>query len=319
MRGVSEEDVRAAREMDLLTYLQMCEPWELKQTSSNEYRTVSHGSLVISNGKWYWNRGGFGGVSALDYLIKVRGMGFVAAVETVCGVRAPVMPASLPVKETGRQRKDKALSLPQRVKYATKMLAYLQERGINAAVIQRCIDAGILYEGRHNGEAVCVFIGMDAAGKARFGSMRGISSDLKRDCAGSDKRCGFRLAANDSACDTLAVFEAPVDALSCAALFPQQDCHRLSLGGTTPVALLSFLEDHPRIRRVSLCLDADDAGGAAAGRIRSLLAEDERFAHITVTIDPPAVGKDYNDMLLHTKRTEREQHAGRRKEAGLSI
>ena len=99
MRGVSEEDVRAAREMDLLTYLQMCEPWELKQTSSNEYRTASHGSLVISNGKWYWNRGGFGGVSALDYLIKVRGMGFVAAVETVCGVRAPVMPASLLVKK----------------------------------------------------------------------------------------------------------------------------------------------------------------------------------------------------------------------------
>jgi hypothetical protein len=28
-----------------------------------------------------------------------------------------------------------------------------------------------LYEGRHNGEAVCVFIGMDAAGKARFGSI----------------------------------------------------------------------------------------------------------------------------------------------------
>ncbi len=99
MRRVNEEDVRVAREMDLLTYLQMCEPWELKQTSSNEYRTVSHGSLVISNGKWYWNRGGFGGVSALDYLIKVRGMRFVAAVETVCGVRAPVMPASLLVKK----------------------------------------------------------------------------------------------------------------------------------------------------------------------------------------------------------------------------
>ena len=319
MRGVSEEDVRAAREMDLLTYLQMCEPWELKQTSPHEYRTVSHGSLVISNGKWYWNRGGFGGVSVLDYLIKVRGMGFIGAVETVCGVRVPVMPASLPVKETGRQQKDKTLSLPPRVKYATKMLAYLQERGIDAAVIQRCMDAGILYEGRHNGEAVCVFVGRDTTGKARFGSIRGISSDLKRDCAGSNKRCGFHLAANDPLCDVLAVFEASVDALSHAVLFPRQDCHRLSLGGTTPTALLPFLEDHPRIRRVSLCLDADDAGRAAAGRIRSLFAEDERFTHIAVTIDPPAVGKDYNDMLLHTNRTQREQHAGHRKEAGLCI
>ena len=210
------------------------------------------------------------------------------------------------------------MSLPPRVKYATRMLAYLQERGIDAAVIQRCLDAGILYEGRHNGEAVCVFVGRDTTGKARFGSMRGISSDLKRDCVGSDKRYGFRLAPKDPACDVLAVFEAPVDALSHAVLFPQQDYHRLSLGGTTSVALLPFLEDHPRIRHVSLCLDADDAGRAAAGRIRSLL-KDERFSQITVTIDPPAVGKDYNDMLLHTKRMQREQHAGHRKEAGFSI
>ena len=319
MRGVSDEQIRAAREMDLLTYLQAREPWELKRTGPNEHRTVSHGSLVISNGKWYWNRGGFGGVSALDYLIKVRGMGFVAAVETVCGVRAPIVPVSLPVKETG-QRREKTLSLPPRMRFPTKMLAYLQERGIDAAVIQRCMDAGILYEGRHGGEAVCVFVGMDIAGKARFASMRGISSDLKRDCAGSNKRCGFRLAADDPACDTLAVFEAPVDTLSHAVLFPEQDCHRLSLGGTTPVALRAFLEDHPQIGRVSLCLDADEAGHAAAGRIRSLLAEDERFTHITVTINPPAVGKDYNDMLLYTKRMERErQPAGRRREAGISI
>lgn len=319
MRGVSEDEVRAAREMDLLTYLQVCEPWELKHSGPNEHRTISHGSLVISNGKWYWNRGGFGGVSALDYLIKVRGMGFVAAVETVCGVRAPIMPASLPAKETGRQRKDKTLSLPPRVKYSTKMLTYLQERGIDAAVIQRCMDAGILYEGRYNGEAVCVFVGRDAAGKARFGSMRGISSNLKRDCAGSDKWCGFCLAANDPACDTLAVFEAPVDALSHAVLFPGDDCHRLSLGGTTPVALFPFLEDHPQIERISLCLDSDAAGLTASAGIKYQLERDSRFAYIAVTHDQPAVGKDYNDMLLHTKRAEREQYAGHRKEAGISI
>ena len=88
MPGVSEEQVKLAREVDLLSYLQANEPHELRRAGSNEYRTVTHGSLVISNGKWVWNRAGVGGRSALDYLIRVRGMGFVEAVETVLGSRA---------------------------------------------------------------------------------------------------------------------------------------------------------------------------------------------------------------------------------------
>jgi hypothetical protein len=68
MPGVSAEAVKAAKEVDLLTYLQNREPGELKRSAPGEYRTRSHGSLVISNGRWYWNREGFGGRSALDYL-----------------------------------------------------------------------------------------------------------------------------------------------------------------------------------------------------------------------------------------------------------
>lgn len=62
MPGVTEEQVRLAREVDLLSYLQANEPNELRRVG-NEYRTVTHGSLVISNGKWIWNRGGVGGRS----------------------------------------------------------------------------------------------------------------------------------------------------------------------------------------------------------------------------------------------------------------
>lgn len=64
MPGVSEEQVRLAREVDLLTYLQQNEPHELLPPKNGEYRTKTHGSLVISNGQWFWNRGGFGAVSA---------------------------------------------------------------------------------------------------------------------------------------------------------------------------------------------------------------------------------------------------------------
>ncbi len=78
------------------------------------------------------------------------------------------------------------LILPQQTKLPTHLLSYLQGRGINADVIRRCLADGSLYEGRYNGESVCVFVGRDEHGTARFGCIRGINSDIKRDCAGSD-------------------------------------------------------------------------------------------------------------------------------------
>jgi hypothetical protein len=213
MPGVSEEQVAQAREVDLLTYLQEKEPWELKRSGPGEYRTASHGSLVISHNLWFWYRGQVGGRGALDYLIKIRGMGFVEAVEAVCGVCSSPVFSSLPVKRPEAKREDKPLRLPPRTRLPSRMLAYLQDRGISADVIRQCMDAGILYEGRYHGETVCVFVGNDEDGKARFGSMRGTDSDLKRDCAGSDKSCGFKLAPKDPTGAALAVFEAPIDAI----------------------------------------------------------------------------------------------------------
>ena len=72
MAGVSAEQVALAKQVDLLSYLQASEPHELLRSKSpGEYRTATHGSLVISKGLWFWNRGGFGGRSAIDFLINV--------------------------------------------------------------------------------------------------------------------------------------------------------------------------------------------------------------------------------------------------------
>ena len=163
MAWINKEQLEEVRRIDLLTYFQEREPHELVHSAPGEYRTKSHGSLVMSKGKWCWNRGGVGGVSAPDY-------------------------------------------------------------------------------------------------------------------------------------------------------------HYLSLGGTSDVALVSFLERNPQIKRISLCLDADDAGRKATGKIMKSLAGDERFSHIEVTAEPPPVGKDYNEALLHAVGLERaKKQAGHRRDAGFSI
>ena len=84
MSSVSKEQIEKVKQMDLLAYLSQYEPDELISNGRNEFTTKTHGSLVISNGKWIWNKHNIGGRTALDYLIKVRGMGFVDAVEHLC-------------------------------------------------------------------------------------------------------------------------------------------------------------------------------------------------------------------------------------------
>jgi len=74
MPYVTPEQIQRAKQMDLLTYLQYYEPYELVRFSGNVYTTRSHDSLKISNRKWNWWSRDIGGRSALDYLIKVRDM-----------------------------------------------------------------------------------------------------------------------------------------------------------------------------------------------------------------------------------------------------
>ena len=84
---IDPDVLERARQIDVLSYLREFEPGNLVKVkgTSNVYCTAEHDSLKISNGKWYWWSKGFGGYSALDYLIKVKAYGFVEAVEILTG------------------------------------------------------------------------------------------------------------------------------------------------------------------------------------------------------------------------------------------
>ena len=51
MLPYSKEEIRKAREMDLLTYLTYFEPRNLRHVSGSIYSTYEHDSLIINNGK----------------------------------------------------------------------------------------------------------------------------------------------------------------------------------------------------------------------------------------------------------------------------
>lgn len=297
---VSESEIRLAKQMDVLTYLQRYEPHELVR-EGNGYCTKSHDSLKISNGMWHWFSRGIGGRTALDYLIHVKGMDFVPAVQLLCG-NAVLLPPVPPVEK----KEAKPFELPPQYPDESRVVQYLMGRGIAYEVIARCIDGGILYESDRYHNAV--FVGKDADGIPRYAMQRSTGQRaLKLETSGSDKRYSFHMAGTGN---TLLVSESAIDALSIATIMLEsgkrwQNYHYLSLGGVSvkkdngelPLALSQYLSEHPGIAGIRLMLDNDEAGKNASESIVRKLA---------VTYDVKAVfpkhGKDFNEEIQHRNR-----------------
>lgn len=203
---VTKQEIEQARQLDLLSYLQQHEPEELVRFSSNVYTLRSHDSLKISNGKWYQWSTGIGGISALDYLIKVQGMDFVSAVSKILSYS----PLAEPAGPTPAKRQKPVFTLPALYENNDRVRTYLTGRGLSMDLLRMCIDAGLIYEDmRHN----CVFVGFDRKKVPRYAMLRSSSqySTFLGEVSGSDKRYSFSLSGSS---ETLYVFESAIDCLS---------------------------------------------------------------------------------------------------------
>ena len=295
--------IEQARQMDLLTYLQHYEPSNLRRVAGNVYCTREHDSLKISNGKWYWWSRGFGGVSALDYLIKVKEYSFVEAVQQLTGeVGHWIPPPPAPKKD-----EPKELLLPNRFKNCDRVIQYLFGRGIDYQLIQDCVADCTIFESAEYHNAV--FVGKDESGTPKYAACRStLGSTFKQDASGSDKQYSFRLLAKKPA-DTVHLFEAAIDLLSYATYLKcegkdYKSENLLSLSGVyqpkkemkdskIPIALTTFLSANPQIKTIVLHLDNDKVGRLCTATLKELLQKDYKIVD-----DPPPVGKDFNDFLL---------------------
>lgn len=297
MPYIAAEDIIAARQIDLLSYLQANEPGELVKLPGNTYCTREHDSLKISNGKWHWFSRGIGGRTALDYLVKVKEMPFPDAVRLLTG--GPIQTYVPPKEYTAP--KERKLLLPEVNSNCDEVKKYLQGRGIHPTIIDYCIENKLLFQTVNYKNAL--FVGYDSAGKPRYGALRSTFSAYKSEASGSDKHYSFSISVNPTA-DTVHVFESAIDLLSYATLQLYEsgdwkETPMLSLAGVfapkrqgvVPVALSRFLSENPQIKTLRLHLDNDEVGRAAVAGIM------EGLKDYTVIDEPPASGKDVNEQL----------------------
>lgn len=298
------ENIKAAREVQLVDFLNTYRPGELVRKSRDEYCTKSHSSLRITPSKnlFHWCSQSKGGRGALDYLLTVEGMSFRSAVMLLNEMEfVPFQQARTAAVESNRTR---SFTLPRPDKNTQAATAYLMHRGISPKVLRYCVSSGILYQTTRASYRNCVFVGKDEYGVARCAFQRGCQGTFRGDVSGSQKQYGFLISAEDPECDTVEIYEAPIDAMSGATLrqykhdMPWRGVHYLALGGLNHQPIDYFLAHHPAVKTAVLCFDRDEPGRNFAGTVAKKLTE----KNLVVVDMPPAVGKDYNEYLLAAKK-----------------
>ena len=304
--GKYQKNIEAARQISVVQYLETYRPGELVRKTDREYCTRSHDSLIITigNGKFHWYSHDVGGNNAIDYLTKVEGMDFVSAVRLLNEMTPAPVSVQLAKTIPVNQSTPRKFELPAPDRNAEAAAAYLMHRGISPKVLRYCVASGILYQTTRGNYRNCVFVGKDENGVPHSAFQRGCQGSFRGDVAGSQKQYGFLIPAEIETCDTVEIYEAPIDAMSGATLrqykhdSPWRSVHYLALGGLNHQPIDYFLQQHPEVKRVSLCFDRDDPGRNFTKIVAKQLAE----RGYIVQDAPPAIGKDYNDYLLAARR-----------------
>ena len=296
----TDAQIRDADSVDIVGFLQS--QGEAVSKEYHEYKWERHDSVKINPDKNIWcqhsTKKGGGMISFIMTFSEDLGLDcstFPKAVRYLIGESLPDIPVrkhcSVPAAE---QKREFRLSVP--CANNDHVVSYLQTvRKISPDVLTPFLAAGDVYEECRNGYYNCVFVGRDPAGVAQSATWRATEGVCRRDFPGSNKRYGFSHITDSS---DLFVFEAPIEVLSFATLFPAAMKHNLlSQGGCSNFGCtFQFLSDHPNIRRVFLGFNNDtdkknNPGQSACDRLEQSLP-----AALTVYRVIPCQG-DWNDLL----------------------
>ena len=282
----TEEQKLRASSVDLVEFL--LRQGEKLLPSGREKRLASDHSITVRGNEWYDHAAKEGG-GPISFVQNVYGLSYPEAVARLLdGEQGQVYESAQKQKEESK----KEFVPPPAGKEMRRLYAYLlKKRHIDCGVLNAFVGAGLIYEDANYHNAV--FIGKDEHGVVRHAHKRStndMGKAFRINVEGSDPRYSFHW---NGASDRLYVFEAPIDLLSFLTLYPKnwQQHSFVALCGVGEQAMLWMLDQNPNIQKVGLCLDHDEAGIEAGGKLAELLKERGCF---DVSVLQPTC-KDWNE------------------------
>ncbi len=281
----TKEQIARANQTDLEELLRM--RGEKLIRSGREKRLESDHSITVHGNQWYDHAAETGGYP-VRFMQLYYNLSKDDAIRSLIGEDGVVL---FPQTKIKPQEEKQPFSLPPANQNMRSLFGYLcGERKINQEVLTEFVHAGLIYESADYHEAV--FVGLDENSTPKHASKRScFGKTFKGNARGSDPAYSFHWNGSDT---RLFVFEAPVDLLSYITLHPEnwQKQGYVALCGISEKALLKQLDLQPMIDTVSLCLDHDQAGIEATGR----LAERLKLRGIRFEVEQPEQ-KDWNEDL----------------------
>ena len=250
-----------------------------------------HDSITIHGSTWFDHKNQVGG-GAIKFMQEFYDMDFQTAVQELLGQRVTPLSHS-PPKAIAKEEK-KEFRLPQANTNMHRVYAYLiKQRFIAPDIISYFAKQHTLYEDKEHHNAV--FVGIDENGVPRQASKRSTNSygnSFRITCQGSDTRYSF---AHFGESKRLYVFEAPIDMMSFLTLYPKdwQKHSCIAMNGVYENAVLAALKNHSNLSEVILCVDNDEGGIEAVGRLKDILSEN---GYTDVKRLAPKF-KDWNEVL----------------------
>ena len=300
---VSPEEIRRARYVDLLSFLQQ-RGYQLVK-DGKYYRLKEHDSIVIdpTRNKWYWNSQGLKNANTVDFLTVYEHLSLPEAVTVLLGQTPPPEPV-----HTEASKAPTVFTMPPANTDARRLIAYLcKTRGLRAAeVVLPLLRSGLIYEDdRHN----VVFVTRDEHGDPIGYFRRGTGSTPFKSEGGTDKAATFLLTGGD--CTTLYVTESAIDVLSVEDLrqhvgLPPRVAPILSLAGNQINALAHYVDRHGDVLdQIIVCTDNDNGGNVAYTAIFDAYAA----RYTVVRALPPTGCKDWNDAVVNERFAPAELQA----------
>ena len=282
----SQKQIDRANQVNLVDFLKRMGEEVIQ--SGSEYRWKKHDSVTLRENTYFRHSTANGG-HPVDFVMKFYQVPFPEAVRMLIQEEP----------EAAGEPSEKQFFPPFKSDSSDNLMRYLsRDRGLSPNLIRRFLSWNLIYE--EMGTCNAVFVGKDPQGNIRFAHKRGTRGSFRADHSGSDKSYSFSYRGGN---EELFVFEAPIDLLSFINLYPDgyKEKNFLSLGGVAPKALSQFVQDQPDLKRIHLCLDADQAGEDASQRLAEVIPEGvlvDRYRPIM---------KDWNEVLLHRQELEGQE------------
>lgn len=263
----TEEQKQRANSVDLVDFLQR--QGEQLTRAGREWRWKRHDSVTVRGSQWFRHSRKEGG-HAIDFIQQFFNLSFPESVQMLLGGEAGV---EWNQTAKGAPPPRKAFALPEANPDMRRVFAYLiKQRFIDRDVLSHFAHEKLLYEDREYHNAV--FVGLDENGVPKHAHKRGTYTQgdpYKGNVEGSNPKYSFHWNGKSN---TVYVFEAPVDMLSFITLHRKEwKSHSyVTLDGVAEHAMLRQLELNPHLTNIVLCMDHDEAGIEANGRLKDMLA-----------------------------------------------